>query len=74
VLSHGTLNDVIRRGRTDLLRGICRGRTSASPALVALLLFTVAYGLGAGEAVLVVGLAAAPVVMLLTYRELRNRS
>jgi hypothetical protein len=74
VLSHGTLNDVIRRGRTDLLRGICRGQTSASPALAALLLFTVAYGLGAGEAVLVVGLAAAPVVMLLTYRELRSRS
>jgi hypothetical protein len=47
---------------------------AVAAALVALLLFTVAYGLGAGDAVLIVGLAASPVVMLVTYRELRGRS
>jgi hypothetical protein len=45
---------------------------AVAAALVALLLLTVAYGLGAGEAVLVVGLAATPVVMLTVYWQLRR--
>ncbi len=39
--------------------------------LAALLLSTIAYGLGVGEWIVFVGLAVAPLVMLLTYRKIR---
>jgi hypothetical protein len=48
-------------------------RFAVAAGLIVLLLCTIAYGIGAGEAILYVGLVSVPVVTLIVYWQLRRR-
>jgi hypothetical protein len=68
----------VTRWRGDRLKDETVERAEATTyavaaALGAVLLSVLAYGLGASEIALLVGLAAASVVMLVVYRQLRRK-